>query len=260
MSEQPICCIALFWAQGCLFSVKTAKEGLGVNGVCCVCCSSCPRERPCAGFQLPADGSSGSAQRQLCLLTCLCPHCSAHITLNSAILGYSPLPCCKPAIASESSKSYTGEWRGNNSAALKGKKCQKLSLSAHPPADVSPHTQNWWIISKKKCQALSCSFSEDRLIFPGKLGDNGKIPPPLEGLWGLPHCYPAFPWDLPVHGITLKGKDSLLAFLNTNNDFRGRKGTIRYCCIVPYLSLTLKYLRSPMNNAASAPSLFCTSH
>lgn len=59
---------------------------------------------------------------------------------------------------------------------------------------------------------------------------------------------------------TLKGKDSSLAFLNTNNDFSGRKGTIRYCYIVPYLSLTLKYLRSPMNNAASAPSLFCTSH
>lgn len=98
------------------------------------------------------------------------------------------------------------------------------------------------------------------LIFPWELGGDGTIPPPLEGLWGLPHCYPAFPWDVSVHGITMKGKDSLLAFLNTNNDFRGRKRTIRYCYIVPYLSLTLKYLRSPMNNAASAPSLFCTSH
>lgn len=37
-----------------------------------------------------------------------------------------------------------GEWRGNNAAAAsKGKNCQKLSLSAHPPADVSLHAQNW---------------------------------------------------------------------------------------------------------------------
>lgn len=122
MSGQPICCIALFWAQGCLFSVKTAKEGLGVNGVCCVCCSSCPRERPCAGFQLPADGSSGSAQRQLCLLTCLCPHCSAHITLNSAILGYSHCPAAnQPLLLNQASHTQENGveiilllWRGKS--------------------------------------------------------------------------------------------------------------------------------------------------
>lgn len=78
---------------------------------------------------------------------------------------------------------------------------------------------------------------------------------------GFAPLLPGFPWDGSVRDITFRGKEySLLAFLNTNNDFRGRKRTIQYCYVVPYLSLTLKYLSSPMNNAASAPSLLCTSH
>lgn len=89
----------------------------------------------------------------------------------------------------------------------------------------------------------------------------GCFPPPRRGRGVCPAVILLFPWDVSVHGIMFKGKEySPLAFLNTNNDFRGRKRTIHYCYVVPHLSLTLKYLRSPMNNAASAPSLFYTSH
>lgn len=186
--------------------MKTAKEGLGVSGVCCVCFSSCPRERPCAGFQLPADGSSGSAQRQLCLLTCLCPpllwpHYPKHC--NFALF---PLPCCKPAIASDQA-SHTQEngveiilllWRG---------KTARNFHCLHTYLLMCPFMHRTGESSLKmyvRCWVVP--FLKTELIFPWELGDDGTIPGPLEGLWGLPHCYPAFPWDVSVHGIDWKGK------------------------------------------------------
>lgn len=115
----PSAALLFFCAEGCLFRVKTAKGGFGVlSGMCCTCFSS-PRTRegivPCAGFHLPADGSSASAQRgragssgrpgqagragtgsSACsLASSLC--CSDHIAPNIATWGYNTASCCLSA-------------------------------------------------------------------------------------------------------------------------------------------------------------------
>lgn len=60
----------------------------------------------------------------------------------------------------------------------------------------------------------SVPLPKSGLVFPWEPGGDGMTPLPSEGLWALPRCYLAFPWD--VHGFTLKGKECvLLAAFNT---------------------------------------------
>lgn len=191
---------------------------------------------------------------------CFCDH----ITPNIATGGYNAAFHCPTA--NRPLPLSTGELSESDreiSLLFRGGKLQETFLVCTPTCWFVPFKHSTTEESSPKINARLwvVSLLKTGLILPWEPGCDGLLPSPSERPWGLPCCYPAFPWDVSVHGIMFKGKEySPLAFLNTNNDFRGRKRTIRYCYVVPHLSLALKYLRSPMNNAASAPSLFCTSH
>lgn len=132
---------------------------------------------------------AGWWQQRICTEAALPPHlplpCTALTTLPQTLqFQVIPTALLQTSHCFWSSKSNTGEWRGNNAAASKGKSCQKLCLHTHllmcpfthrtgesPP---KIHVRNWVV-----------PFLKTGLILPWELGDNGTIPPTLGGTVGF---------------------------------------------------------------------------